>query len=324
MFHIQVIKSDSFKIKITLEIIMIEELEYKGDIEGKNCAICKLNLRKDDSIVSCLTCQSLFHENHFLEWLELNSKCPVCERDYSEIIAKYSIKQEYSHKPIETYRTNFEYREDFTIQNPERTSTKKFKFVYGIIFGIVFSSLAVVMCNLLAPLPFAFIFTIFGLLFFIAGIFVVKQSIQSYKDYQSNPWSEIILNERSIKIINNDQQSIELFPEDIYSIILDTSSFKPEDRRRQYKLSLEFELAKKENLRFGEIYGSFNQSERDNTYNYLNQMIRTRYKIETIQSKKGVGLWFKSNKITLILSIVGYIVISAITLTINHLFINFW
>ena len=61
---------------------MIVELEYRGEIEGKVCAICKLTFRENDIILSCPNCQSLFHENHLLEWLEINDRCPVCEKDF--------------------------------------------------------------------------------------------------------------------------------------------------------------------------------------------------------------------------------------------------
>ena len=59
---------------------MIEELEYRGKIEGKVCTICKLYLSKGQLILYCPTCESLFHEEHLFEWFELNNECPVCKR----------------------------------------------------------------------------------------------------------------------------------------------------------------------------------------------------------------------------------------------------
>ena len=57
----------------------IERLIYKGNIEGKVCAICKLDLRKKQKIVACPQCQTLFHKEHLEEWLEKEEKCPICK-----------------------------------------------------------------------------------------------------------------------------------------------------------------------------------------------------------------------------------------------------
>ena len=70
---------------------MIIELEYKGETEGKVCAICKLQFGDDQKILFCPNCESLFHEEHLLNWLSLNSECPVCARDFSKEIEKYSL-----------------------------------------------------------------------------------------------------------------------------------------------------------------------------------------------------------------------------------------
>jgi len=56
----------------------LERFVFKGDIKGKICKICKLDLRKKQKVVACPQCQSLFHKEHLEEWLEKSQNCPVC------------------------------------------------------------------------------------------------------------------------------------------------------------------------------------------------------------------------------------------------------
>ncbi|MHA1739678.1 MAG: hypothetical protein ACTSXA_02535 [Candidatus Heimdallarchaeota archaeon] len=42
------------------------------------CMVCKLLLNKKDDILQCPRCESLFHNEHLLEWIKVRKKCPVC------------------------------------------------------------------------------------------------------------------------------------------------------------------------------------------------------------------------------------------------------
>ena len=53
---------------------------YTGEVQGKKCMICKLEIREGQKIMICEGCLSLFHKEHILEWLETNFDCPVCGR----------------------------------------------------------------------------------------------------------------------------------------------------------------------------------------------------------------------------------------------------
>ena len=46
----------------------------------KICMICKLSLKPEQKITQCPMCQSLFHQEHVVEWLRVKGKCPVCQQ----------------------------------------------------------------------------------------------------------------------------------------------------------------------------------------------------------------------------------------------------
>jgi len=76
-------------------ITLIEERrllvgKYKGEIQNKTCAICKLELRKKQKILQCKECLSLFHQEHLEAWLEKNELCPVCNKTLVDTV---DIKQ---------------------------------------------------------------------------------------------------------------------------------------------------------------------------------------------------------------------------------------
>lgn len=62
------------------------EIESIGrwSIEEKKvevCMICKLALKSDKPVSQCPMCQSMFHIDHIIEWLNLKGKCPVCQQN---------------------------------------------------------------------------------------------------------------------------------------------------------------------------------------------------------------------------------------------------
>ncbi|TET27314.1 MAG: hypothetical protein E3J70_12170 [Candidatus Heimdallarchaeota archaeon] len=44
------------------------------------CLICKLEIRQNQATKQCPNCDSLFHKNHLLNWLEEHNNCPVCSQ----------------------------------------------------------------------------------------------------------------------------------------------------------------------------------------------------------------------------------------------------
>ncbi len=58
---------------------LLKKMIFKGKITGEKCSICKLALRKKQTIVQCAKCHALFHYDHLNNWFEKNNDCPVCD-----------------------------------------------------------------------------------------------------------------------------------------------------------------------------------------------------------------------------------------------------
>ncbi len=63
---------------------LLKKMTFKGKITGEKCSICKLDLRKKQTIIQCPKCYALFHYDHLNIWFEKNEDCPVC----NEILVK--------------------------------------------------------------------------------------------------------------------------------------------------------------------------------------------------------------------------------------------
>jgi len=57
----------------------IAPLIYRGTLEEQTCGICKLILTKDDLVLQCPNCYTLFHDDHLIEWLSSKQHCPICK-----------------------------------------------------------------------------------------------------------------------------------------------------------------------------------------------------------------------------------------------------
>ena len=49
--------------------------EHSQDIE---CVICRHTIEHESDVINCPTCNSIFHCNHFLEWIKIKGSCPIC------------------------------------------------------------------------------------------------------------------------------------------------------------------------------------------------------------------------------------------------------
>ena len=77
------------RVKQAIDIALGKEVEYQklenitavnftGNLDKDVCMICKLFLKKKDSILQCPRCESLYHQNHLASWLKSKTNCPVC------------------------------------------------------------------------------------------------------------------------------------------------------------------------------------------------------------------------------------------------------
>ena len=110
---------------------MFGDLAYIGKInKNDTCAICKLRVNENESIVICPTCQILFHEKHLMDWLQNNNKCPVCGHDFTTIIQQHKLK----FGKIDSNSRLHSANDLITTQVPSSDETKTHT-VYNIIKG---------------------------------------------------------------------------------------------------------------------------------------------------------------------------------------------
>jgi len=58
------------------------QIQYSGEIKGKKCPICKLEIDKKDDVLGCPKCLTPFHYDHLFIWLQAKNSCPVCGEVY--------------------------------------------------------------------------------------------------------------------------------------------------------------------------------------------------------------------------------------------------
>jgi hypothetical protein len=66
------------------------ETKYKREFAEESekeyiCMICKLEICSGDIIYICANCNSHYHEEHFLDWLKIETKCPVCDYQFQYV-----------------------------------------------------------------------------------------------------------------------------------------------------------------------------------------------------------------------------------------------
>ncbi|MGC9779707.1 MAG: hypothetical protein HZR80_10735 [Candidatus Heimdallarchaeota archaeon] len=71
------------------ELILSQIKASKYRIEKENiCMICKFEIDKHEMIYTCPYCNSLYHKDHFQQWLDIDTTCPVCNQD----LYKHALK----------------------------------------------------------------------------------------------------------------------------------------------------------------------------------------------------------------------------------------
>ncbi len=58
--------------------VKLEPYTYHGEIQNKLCKITRNAFKKDDEIIQCPECLSLYHKKYLIEWLLRKNVCPVC------------------------------------------------------------------------------------------------------------------------------------------------------------------------------------------------------------------------------------------------------
>ncbi len=74
--------------KKELIIMYLRPSKYYPKKQNIECMICKLEIDKHKMIYTCPYCNSLYHKDHFQQWLNIDTSCPVCNQDFY----KYALK----------------------------------------------------------------------------------------------------------------------------------------------------------------------------------------------------------------------------------------
>jgi len=74
--------------KITLIKSQFKSFRLKDESKTYVCMVCKIDLEVNQSVLICPSCNSYYHEKHLIQWLQVNTTCPVCSFDYYQSALK--------------------------------------------------------------------------------------------------------------------------------------------------------------------------------------------------------------------------------------------
>ena len=298
---------------------MIRELLYSGKIAGDDfCAICKLSFQEGDTIVECPTCQSLFHEQHFVEWLEINNYCPVCEHNFLPIINNYSIREQYS-TPFSDQGIFERTPNNFITFTKSKTNKDNFvvQQIFSIVCGILLAVLPIILIAIYLGLESAIVSFFYTFPFFLFGMRLFTGGIAMKWTNLRNQWKRITFSTEGIIYEDLKSTITEINREAIKKIHLYSVAKKVGSTLSYYAIKFEIITTKGKHLNFGTIHGANDFRKKMQAMEILNSQIRTLYQIEPIESLKPFTSWLKNGTLC-ILSCVGYLVMLGVLLIIYY------
>ena len=154
---------------------MIHGLEYKGETKGKICVICKLPFGNNQKILFCPNCESLFHEEHLVSWLSNHTNCPICARDFSKEIEKYSLG-DYNDdsNQVEIIQSTNLPKSELKLKNTDIIRHPRITQFAMTILGIPLIFISVCLIPLLIPYPMVLLCSLFGCVLYIMGLFMIR------------------------------------------------------------------------------------------------------------------------------------------------------
>jgi len=75
-------KPSDIPTKITLIKSQFKSFRLKDESKIYVCMVCKIDLEINQNVLICPSCNSYYHEEHLIQWLQVNTTCPVCSFDY--------------------------------------------------------------------------------------------------------------------------------------------------------------------------------------------------------------------------------------------------
>lgn len=296
---------------------MISELEYNGEIKGKKCAICKLVLEEDDEILFCPECETLFHEEHLIDWLIDHNDCPVCGRDFTQEIEKYSIREGVEKIDRDTSRIRIT-RKKLILYNPETEESYRITKGVTIFFGLIFALAPTVVIALIIPFPIVLAVVIASYIFYFAGMVIINHARTKYRFY----WDKITFSKKGIIIGTSGSLSREVKPEKIKNIKLRiTESSDDNNQNKEYHLALEINTTK-ELLQFGDISSSKNYIDIHILSERIDYQVKKHYNIEPIYTRFNANEYLLRNRKFILISGIFFVILNAILIPIGYFFVT--
>lgn len=309
---------------------------FDDKIEKKVCGICKLAFEANQRKISCSNCNSLFHEKHLIIWLSKNPTCPICMKDFSEEIKKYSLNVP---TPISDddfiidANPQLIYNNAFSRPKNVEEQTKPAKFfdrVSFFIVGILFGFPLTLVTSLCSPFPEAWltlIYIVVELPLYFIGILALEATFEKYKEKPIiDFWDEINFTKDGIIVSKLDFSTKEILGKDIRILRLikvDYTDKSSKDSKTNYYINLKLTTFEDEKIAFGKIFFTNDSLERDYIYNSLAYQIRNVYQINPlpVYGEKTLEDLTNNWKHCGII-ILSFVILKIILLLINYFFIS--
>ena len=201
--------------------------KFTKDEYGEICSICRKDLKVNESIIKCSSCDSYYHHNHIQEWLKKDSRCPVCK---NKLIIVVSEDEEFQNDDGKIDYTKIEgaLKEDdkLVLFNPKLKPkiSSYFAQILVLIFGflILNANIVIVIPILIENKPFDFIswlILILALAIFASSLFAIYTGVRNDTLFLSSNWQNIVLTDEKI-CVNSKKKPLlfEIMPEEIREI----------------------------------------------------------------------------------------------------------
>lgn len=269
--------------------------EYDGDVDGKICSICKLELRSKQKILQCPFCGYLFHKDHLVEWLQTNKDCPVCNNLISIDISNSNFHDRITDKKsltlLRTMRTfhNHHFSKRFSYH-----LSRILLFLLGLSFiGVSIYIFILVLNSGELQDDGIYIFGIFISGFVLIGFAMII--IPNLKVFRSSyNWKSLILIDDGILIEGKKLKAIKIEPNEIHSIELEQYLSSKLIRKRllgggfkitsvvQFHIKIRIKSKDKKCYYIKSILQINSEQESNNLYQSLKDLLFQLYNIEVI------------------------------------------
>ena len=266
----------------------LEEIDSKTIDEDQYCSICKLELRRNQSILQCPFCKHLFHREHIEEWLETKTECPVCQKELREKTSSKQTKR--GHQPsVESSSDDFIVETQRRFINPSINAKRKLtrNRIIFLVIGLIFLAFpTVIIANIhkngyapngLPPTIGVSVFFIVGLVLVIIPFTYGYTFRYKWRTIEFNADCIFIQGDFKEKELKLEPQNIDAF---VFSQTYGSDSIAENDpliNRTEYSILYKINMKKGHNYYFRNLTRSLVEQEHDDLYAQLRAMLQQLY-----------------------------------------------